>query len=59
MTDGDSPIVVLDAGRMELCWPFVMMHCSPQPANRKQVSSVSKILVVEIDVIALHIARLL
>jgi hypothetical protein len=42
---------------MELCWPFVLMHCSPQSANRKHVSSVSKILVVETDVFALHIVQ--
>jgi hypothetical protein len=59
VTNEDSPIVVLDVGRMELCWPFVMMHCSPQPANRKHVSSVSKILVLETDVFALHIAHIL
>jgi hypothetical protein len=36
-----------------------MMHCSPQSANRKHVSSVAKILVVETDVFALHIALIL
>jgi GTP cyclohydrolase III len=59
MTDEDSLCAVLGAGRMELCWPFVMMHCSPQSANRKHVLSVSKILVVETDVFALHIAIIL
>jgi hypothetical protein len=59
VTDEDSPIVVLNAGRMELCWPFVMMPCSPQPANRKHISSVSKILVVETYVSAVHIAHIL
>jgi hypothetical protein len=59
MVHEDSLIVVLDAGRMELCWLFFMMHCSPQPANRKHVSSVSKILVAETDVFALHIALIL
>jgi hypothetical protein len=59
VTDEDSPIVILDAGRMELCWPFVMMHCSQQPANKKHISSVPKILVVETDVFALHIACIL
>jgi hypothetical protein len=59
VTDEDSPIVVLDTGRMELCWPFVMMPCSPQPANRKHISSVSKILVVETDVVAVYIAHVL
>jgi hypothetical protein len=59
MTEEDSPCAVLGGGRMELCWPFVMMHCSPQSANRKHVSSVSKILVVETDVFALHIALIL
>jgi hypothetical protein len=52
-------MVILDAGRMELCWPSVVMHCSPQPANRKHVSSVSKILVVETEVFELHIAVML
>jgi hypothetical protein len=59
MTDEDSPCAVLGAWRLELCWPFVMMHCSPQSANRKHVSSVSKILVVETDVFAIHIALIL
>jgi hypothetical protein len=59
VTGEDSPIVILDAGRMKLCWPFVMKHCSPQTANRKHVSSVSKILVVETDVCALHIGLIL
>jgi hypothetical protein len=58
VTDEDSPCAVLGAGRMELCWPFVMMLCSPQSANRKHIS-VSKILVVETDVFALHIAHIL
>jgi hypothetical protein len=59
VNDEDSLCAVLGAGKMELCWPFVMMHCSPQSANRKHVSSVSKILVVERDVFALHIALVL
>jgi hypothetical protein len=59
VTDEDSPCAVLGAGRMELCRPFVMMLCSPQSANRKHVSSVSKILVGETDVSALHIALIL
>jgi hypothetical protein len=60
VTDEDSPCAVLGAGKMELCWLFVMMSCSPQSANRKHVSSISKILVVvETDVFALHIALIL
>jgi hypothetical protein len=59
MTDEDSPRAVLGAGRMELCWLFFMMHCSPQSANRKHISSVSEMLVVETDVFALHIALML
>jgi hypothetical protein len=54
MIDEDSPHAVLGAGRMELCWLFFMMHCSPQSANRKHVSSVSMMLVPEADVFALH-----
>jgi hypothetical protein len=59
MTDEDSPIVVLDAGRMELCWRFFMMYCSVQSAKRKHVSSVSKIVVAETAVFALYTALIL
>jgi hypothetical protein len=59
VTDTDSPCAVFGAGRTELCWPYIMMHFSPQSANRKYVSSVSKILVVETDMFALHIALIL
>jgi hypothetical protein len=38
---------------------LLMMPCSPQPANRKHISSVSKILVFEKDVFAVHIAHVL
>jgi hypothetical protein len=37
MTHEDSPNVVLGAGRMKLCCPFVMMHCSLQPAKKKKI----------------------
>jgi hypothetical protein len=59
MTDEHSPHAVRIAGRMQLCWLFFMMHCSPQPANRKHISSFSKMLVAETDVFALHIALML
>jgi hypothetical protein len=59
MSDEDSPCAVLGAGRMELCWLFCMMHCAPQSANRKHISSVSKMLVAETDVFELHIALIL
>jgi hypothetical protein len=51
MTHEDSLFVVLGAGKMELCWPFVMMHRSPQPANKKKTYQ----LLVEKDVFAFHI----
>jgi hypothetical protein len=38
MNNEDSLFGVLGAGSMELCWLFVMMHGSAQPANRKQIS---------------------
>jgi hypothetical protein len=59
MTDEDSLHAVLGAGRMELCWLFFMTRCSPHSANRKHVPSVSKMVVVETDVFALHIALML
>jgi hypothetical protein len=40
MTDEDSLFVLLAAGRMELCWPFVIMHCFPQPAKKNHISYV-------------------
>jgi hypothetical protein len=38
MNNEDLLFVVLGAGNMELCWLFVIMHCSAQPAYRKQIS---------------------
>jgi hypothetical protein len=37
MTHEDSPNIVLGAGRMKLSYPFVMMHCSSQPAKKKKL----------------------
>jgi hypothetical protein len=50
MTREDSPNVVLGAGRMKLCCPFVMMHCSSHPAKKKKIQLVVK------DDLAYHIA---
>jgi hypothetical protein len=51
MTHGDSPNVVLGAGRMKLCCPFVMMHCSSLPAKKKKM--------VEKEDLAYHISFIL
>jgi hypothetical protein len=50
MTHEDSPNVVLGAGRMKLCCPCVMMHCSSQPEKKK---------LVEKDDLAYYIAFIL
>jgi hypothetical protein len=36
VTDEDSLCAVLGAGRMELSWPFVLMHCSPWSATENK-----------------------
>ena len=55
MNNEDSLFGVLGAGSMELCWLFVMMHGSAQPANRKQVSGLVGCKIV----FAFHIAFIL
>jgi hypothetical protein len=53
MNHEDSLNVVLGTGRMKLCCPSVMMHCSLQPAKKNPPPPVEK------DDLAYHIAFIL